>query len=158
MKLLITAVLFLGLANLSAASTEEANSAHLQTTQVLNESGSWSNIRIKQVLKHRMIENQFMLAFISDHHDQLSKTEIDSNYNDAVESLLKDQAGLIYILEHLSKVDSIEQLNLDEYFSDHVSFANDVEATLAQNLEAWSGKALVDRVLYYSSVKKYPVI
>ncbi len=158
MKLFLIVVLLLGVTHLSIATTAEADATRQQATRVLNDLKSWENIRIKQALQHRMSENQFMLTFILEHHDQLPETEIDSSYKYAVESLLKDQAALIYISKNLSKVAMSEELKLDEYFSEHVSFAKDIEQTLANNLRKMSGKALVNRVLYYSLINKYPVI
>ncbi len=158
MKLFLMALLFLGVSHLSVATTAEADATRQQASKVLNDLKSWGNVRIKQALQHRITENQFMLTFITEYHDQLPETEIDSSYKYAVESLLKDQAALIYISKNLSKIDMSEELKLDEYFSEHVSFAKDIEQTLANNLRKMSGKALVNRVLYYSLINKYPVI
>ena len=120
MKLFLIVVLFLAVSHLSNATTAEADATRQQAVQILSELKPWVNIRIKQALQHRMSENQFMLTFILEHHDQLPETEIDSSYKYAVESLLKDQSALIYFSKNLSKIDISEELKLDEYFSEHV--------------------------------------
>ncbi len=156
MKSFLITILIVSLSHLAVADTEEANLSRAQAAQVLREIQSWDNVRIKTVLQARIKDNQYMLKFISEHHDELAKTEIDASYKSTVKSLLRDQAALIYISKNLSGVDKAEQLELDKYFEEHFTFSKEIEEGLSRNLMKMSGKALVDRVLYYSLINKYP--
>ena len=141
-----------------------ANGSEIQSRQVsslandaLAELQTWQNQKLKALLQYRMSENQYLLSFINEFHESLAKTELDSTYEYFVQSLIEDQKGLAFVSTHLNLVDSAESLDLDGFLNQKPNLEQEVNQALANNLRIESGKAVVNRVLYYSLMNKYMI-
>ena len=137
------------------ATQQEASIVAHQSKQTLQNLQSWDNATLKAFLSKRLSDNQHLLHFLSEHHDQITPQKMDPSFNSAVNTLLADQKALIFISENLSSIDNQEKLKLDAFMQENKNLSVEINQAISNNLEEKNGKNIVHRVLYYSLMEKY---
>ncbi len=93
--LLISAILLISVPSTWALGKASAD-AYSQADQMLVSSITWDNVHLKQFLSNKITQNQYLLTFLKEFHDQLAEieTEHDRAYEVYSKSIIEDQMSL----------------------------------------------------------------
>lgn len=152
--LLISAILFMSAPSTWALGKASADAAS-QADQMLENIKAWDNDRLKQFLSNKIAQNQYLLTFLKEFHDQLVVTEHDRSYEYYSKSIIEDQMSLVFISNHLSSVGTVESLDLDKILSSNSMLQSEFDGMLKYNLSLSGSRSLVNRILYYGLMEKY---
>jgi len=155
--LMISAILFISASSTWALGKASAD-ASLQAEQLLVDIKTWDNQRLKQFLSNKITQNQYLLTFLKEFHEQLAVTEHDRAYEYFSKSVIEDQMSLVFISNHLSSVGTIESLDLDEILSKNSMLQAEFDGMLKYNLSLSGSRSLVNRILYYGLMEKYATL
>ena len=156
-KRIATTIVLLSLALPAWSLSEASKSVSLKASQLLNEISVWESNQLKHVLSRKIAENQFLLAFLNEYHDQLELTEHDRSFEYFSKSLIEDQKSLVFISEHLSVIGSSESLNFDLILSSNTMLKTEFDGMLKYNMSMVGSRSFVNRILYHGLMDKYAI-
>lgn len=156
-KILAVSVLLVSFASPVWSLADSAKRVSYEAMLLLKDIEVWEGRQLKDVLSNKIYENQFLLAFINEFHDQMELTEHDAVFEYFSKSLIEDQQSLLFISENLSVIASSESLNLDLILNNNAMLKMEFDGMLRYNLSMVGSRSLVNRILYYGLMDKYAI-
>lgn len=126
-----------------------------QSLQALAILQNWQNTSLKQTLKNRINENQYLLNFLSEVELIQSDSNIDDAFAYEVTNLINDQKGLVYFSKNIAIITDEASLDLDSFFAGNVRLKKSYLDRLMHKQGKTSSKLLVNGLLYTSFMAKY---
>ncbi|NVK39061.1 MAG: hypothetical protein HWE18_14130 [Gammaproteobacteria bacterium] len=148
-------LLFMQVSSVSLSQTITLDAAAVRANDALSELARWQNSSLRSLLINRIQENEYLVDVLMEIDLIGETTEVDTQFDYAVKTLLSDQLGLSYFAKNIAIITRQESLDIDEFMAERDSLKQEYQESLNYSQGITSSKHLVNRLLYLSLMEKY---